>query len=238
MKAIGKSCLQLLVSLKRDAMLLAACLAPVLFGLLFRFGIPVLEGYLTFRFKQADMLSPYYGLFDLLFSLLAPAMLCFAAAMVILEETDDHIAGYFYVTPLGYRGFLASRVLIPSAAAFILTLLLLPLFVLTPLSAGSMLLMVLCGSMQGVLTTMLVVSFSSNKLEGVAVTKISSLLMLGIFAPYFIKNSWQYLFSALPSYWIAKAVFEKQQLFFIPAVFLSGIWYLCLAERFRKKTVK
>ena len=41
--------------------------------------------------KKEFILSPYYSLFDIFFASLTPCMFCFIAAMVILEEHDDHI---------------------------------------------------------------------------------------------------------------------------------------------------
>lgn len=47
MRAIRSGFLQMLVFMRRDMMLSAACLAPVLAGLGIRFGIPFLEDVLT-----------------------------------------------------------------------------------------------------------------------------------------------------------------------------------------------
>ena len=57
----------------------------------------------------------------------AAAILIFSdpAAMVVLEEIDDHIAGYLFVTALGRRGYFVSRLCVPAGAAFLFTALLL-----------------------------------------------------------------------------------------------------------------
>ena len=75
MRAIRSGFLQMLVFMRRDMMLSAACLAPVLAGLGIRFGIPFLEAVLTERFSRSAVLSPYYALIDIFFSMLSPAML-------------------------------------------------------------------------------------------------------------------------------------------------------------------
>ena len=67
--------------------------------------------------------------------MLSPVMFCFVAAMVILEETDDHITGYLFITTLGRKGYLAARLGLPAVISFIITLVLLPIFRLTKLSA-------------------------------------------------------------------------------------------------------
>ncbi len=58
MRAIRSGFLQMLVFMRRDMMLSAACLAPVLAGLGIRFGIPFLEAVLTERFSKSAVLSP------------------------------------------------------------------------------------------------------------------------------------------------------------------------------------
>lgn len=134
MRAIRLSFFQMLTCMRRDLMLFAACLAPILAGLLFRFAIPFIEAALTDWLCRPSVLSPYYALIDLCFAMLSPAMFCFVSAMVALEEADEKTAAYLFVTPLGKNGYLAARLLVPSAAAFLITLVLLPLFKLTALS--------------------------------------------------------------------------------------------------------
>ena len=183
MKAIWLAFVQLLCSIRRDAMLFAACFAPLLFGLFCKLGVPRLERLLTEYFKTGPLLAPYYSLLDVFLAMLPAVMFCFAAAMVMLEEADDRTAAYLFVTPLGRRGYLAARLGLPAVFAFGLTLLLLPLFRLTPMSLVLTLLLALAGTAQGLLLTLMVVSFASNKLEGMALTKLASALMLGTMGP-------------------------------------------------------
>ena len=100
----------------------------------------------TKRLHMPAVLSPYYGLIDVIFAMLSPAMFCFAAAMVVLEETDEKTAAYLFVTPLERRGYLAARLGIPAAVLLF--------------AAG--------GTLQGVIAALLILAFSSNKLEGMA----------------------------------------------------------------------
>ena len=232
MKAIRLSFFQILAYLRRDMMLFAACLAPILAGLVFRFAIPLLEGALTDWFHIPAILYPYYALIDAFFAMLSPTIFCFVSAMICLEEADERTATYLFVTPLGRNGYLAARFGIPSVAAFLVTVVLLPVFKLTSLSAVDMVLLAAGGTLQGLIISLLIVTLSSNKLEGMAITKLSSLMIFGAVIPFFIKHNVQYVISPLPSFWIGKAVCENQLLFLFPAFILSVLWICVLLKRF------
>lgn len=228
MKAVCKSFLQMLSFVKQDMMLFAACAAPILAGMAIRLGIPFLEQELVKWVGLPEILPPFYGLFDLFYAMLAPTMFCFVAAMVMLEEHDDHIDAYLSVTELGKGGYLLSRILLPAAIAFVITLVLLPLFHLTELTALEFLFLSLTGTLQGGIIGLLIVTLSTNKLEGMAITKMATMMLLGAFLPYFVSSPVQYAASALPSFWAAKAIYEQNILFMLPALGTAGLWIGCL----------
>ena len=235
MRAIRLSFFQMLAYMRRDMMLFAACLAPILAGLLFRFGIPLLEATLTNWFHMSAIISPYYALIDMLFAMLSPAMFCFVSAMVSLEETDEKTTAYLFVTPLGRNGYLVARFCVPAVVAFLVTIVLLPILKLTSLSLVDILLLAAGGAVQGVIISLLILTLSSNKLEGMALTKLSSLMIFGAAVPFFIKRNVQYVISPLPSYWIGKAIFENVSLYMLPAFALSAVWIYFLLKRYLRK---
>lgn len=226
MKAIRLSFFQLLKFVSKDKMLLAALLAPLLAGSAIRFGVPFTESILTHVTALPAILSPYYGLFDIFFSSITPAMFCFIASMVMLEERDDHIDRYLFVTGLGQNGYFVSRIVIPALVAFLVTAAFLPVFRLTALSLWSILWLSLTGPLQGIIIALLIVTKSSNKLEGMAITKLSSLMMLGAVTPYFVPAPVCFCFSFLPSFWVGMAVYETNLVYILPSVLVAGIWIL------------
>lgn len=232
MKAIRLSFFQILAYMRRDMMLFAACLAPILAGLLFRFGIPLLEAALTDWFSISAILSPYYALIDILFAMLSPTMFCFISAMVSLEEADEKTAIYLFITPLKKTGYLSARLAVPAATAFLITVILLPIFKLTTVSSIAILLLAASGTLQGIIVALLILTLSSNKLEGMAVTKLSMLTIFGAVIPFFIKDNIQYLLFLLPSFWIGKAACENKLLYILPAFTCSAIWIYFLLKRY------
>ena len=234
MRAVRLSFLHMLKLIRQDRMLLAAGLAPFLAGLAIRFAAPLAESGLIRLTGTEAVLAPYYALFDLFFACLTPAMFCFIAAMVMLEERDEHIDRYLFVTGLGRNIYLVSRIGFPVLAAFVVTRILLPVFHLSPLPAGVGLLLSLAGSLQGVIIGLLIVTISSNKLEGMAVTKLSSLMMLGAVIPYFVPAPFSFGFSFLPSFWMGKAMVEGSLLYLLLSIAAAGSWIAVLWNRLCK----
>ncbi len=235
MRAIRLSFLQMLKFIRHDMMLFAACLAPILAGLAIKWGIPLIEKMLVRWAGKCEIIFPYYALFDIFFSMLAPIMFCFTAAMVVLEEHDEHIENYLFVTRLGRMGYIVSRIYVPAFIAFLVTFVLLPFFSLTSLSFPMIAFLSLTGALQGIIIALLVVTLSANKLEGMAVTKISTLTVFGVFAPYFIPIPLQYILAFLPSFWTGKAICEQSFIYMFPSILLACVWIFLLNIKFKRK---
>ena len=122
MNAVIRTFMMMIRQVWEDGMLLGALCAPVLAGVVFRFGVPFAELQLCRYFQSAEILLPYYLLFDLFLCSLTPYMFCFAAAMVMLTEHDENLTRYMSVTPAGRCGYLLARLGIPAAFARFVTL--------------------------------------------------------------------------------------------------------------------
>lgn len=238
MKSILRSFGQMMSCIRQDMMLVAAGFAPLLCGLFFKLVIPLLETLLTSQFHQVEILVPYYALFDLFLTVLTPMMYCFIAAMIILEETDDHIAQSLAVTPLGKRGYLISRLGIPALLSLCVTILVLPIFSLTKLRVMMYLSFSLAGTIQGMMIALLVVSYSTNKLEGMALTKISSILLLGMLVPFWSHTDIQYLAAAFPSFWLGKAAYDGKPSYGLLSCGVSIVWLFVIGRKFSRRLAK
>ncbi|HGM3457849.1 ABC transporter permease [Clostridioides difficile] len=224
--------------IKRDAMLFIVCVSPILCGVFIKFGIPLIQNISLNKFYYQLNLEPYFLMFDLLLAFITPFMFFFASTMVILGEIDDSISNYLIVTPLGKTGYLVSRFGIPGILAFIITMILLIFFSLTRISFLLNLSISLLVLLQGVIISILVISLSSNKLEGMVITKFSGVFMMGILAPFFILNKVQYILFFLPTFWISKAFKEDNYIYMFISIVISLIWILLLFKKFSKKIVK
>lgn len=236
-KRLSISFMQYLNQIARDAMLFLSCLAPVLYGLFMKFGIPAAEKFLTGYYSREEVLVPYFLIFDLFLVVLTPMMFSFASSMVILGEIDDGITKYMSVTPLGRGGYLISRLILPLTLSFVVSIIVMNVFSLTITSFEMIAILSFLSSLLGFITSMMVVSFSANKVEGMAITKMSGISMIGIILPFFVLTRIQYLAIMLPSFWMAKFALEGEITYLILCVMVSAGWILLLLRKFMKKTM-
>ncbi|MPM25739.1 hypothetical protein SDC9_72239 [bioreactor metagenome] len=218
----------------RDSMLAAVCGATLLTAFFFRYGIPAVERALYAHF-QRPILEKYYLLFDLLLALLIPYLLTFAASMMMLTEYDENIAGYLAVTPVGKRGYVESRLGLSAAIAFAASVVLVRAFSLTQWKLSMIILVSMLTGLASVGVALLLFSLSHNRVEGMAMAKMSGLLLMGLPVPFFLLSNTQYLFSPLPTFWIAKLGMEPNLIYFFAALLTSVLWILLLYGKFRKK---
>ena len=219
---------------KGDMMLALSCVVPLLAGLVFRFLIPPAESWLV-AYTGGAVIAPYYPLLDLFLACIAPMMLCFATTMILLEEVDDKVSRTYSVSPLGKGGYLLVRLGVPAAVALLANLLVLALFSLSGTGGLRIFLAAGLGCIQALIISMLIIVFSKNKLEGMAVTKISAITLLGLPAPYFLDGPLGFVPAFLPSYWMGRFSQTDSLIPALAAVLLSAIWILLLSRKFMRK---
>ena len=221
--------------ISKDSMLYAVLFAPVLAACMFRFGIPYAETLLCAYFGKPAILSNYYLLVDLFLAVLTPYMFCFASSMVMLTELDENMAAYMAVTPIGKRGYLTSRLVFPTVISFFVSILLMHFFSLTVWSVPILLITCLMTGLSSIAVSLLIVAYSHNRVEGMALAKLSGIILLGLPVPFFLFSGVQYLFSVLPSFWIAKLCIDQNLFFALPALLTCLLWIWVLYGRFEKK---
>ena len=69
-RSISISFIHMLKFVKKDMMLLAAGVSPVMIGAAIRFGLPFIENLLVKYTGLPYVMEPYYGLIDILFCIL------------------------------------------------------------------------------------------------------------------------------------------------------------------------
>ena len=141
-------------------------------------------------------------------------------AAAILIFSDPAAMGLFFMGAI----VLLERLGLPAVAAFFVTLILLPVFKLTTLPSLTILLLTAGATLQGVIVALLILTISSNKLEGVAVAKLATLTVFGAAVPFFIQSNVQYAISPVPAFWIGKAILESRPVYMLPAFGLSIVW--------------
>lgn len=228
-----------LKQVRRDSMLVMMLLAPLLAAAAFKYGMPVLDGFIAAQWTGKSILSGYYLLFDSMLSFITPYLVCTISSFLILEERDDGITGYIAVTPVGSSGYLTSRLYLPAGISFVFSIIVLTLFRLTNLSAAAIVSLSLLSSFSAVAISIIVVSAAGNKVEGLALTKLTGITLLGLVAPFFIKGNSQFLFAIFPSFFLAKTALSTNALLFllysVGGIICSLAWIFLFYRVFKRK---
>lgn len=217
-------------------MLYAVLAAPLLAGAVFRYGVPAAETALCAHFGEASILSGYNRLFDLILVVLTPYLFCFVSSMAMLAELDENMAACMAVTPVGKRGYILSRLVFPAVISVPVSAVVVRLFSLTAWNPVVLIAASALAGLQGIALALLIVAFSHNRVEGMALAKLSGVVLFGLPVPFFLFSGVQYLFSPLPSFWIAKFCADNHALpAAAPAVLTSLLWIWLLYGRFARK---
>jgi fluoroquinolone transport system permease protein len=216
-------------------MLFMVCIAPILAGCFFRFGIPLIERFLVDRLNLVLSLNNYGVLFDLLLSTITPYMFCFASSMVMLTEYDENITEYLAVTPIGKKGYLLTRLGIPAVLSFLASCALLLIFSVSHLPVYLVIVVSFLSGLLGIEISLLLFSVSNNRVEGMAMAKLSGLLLIGLPVPFFLPGKYHLFFTPLPSFWIARLAIERNVSIFFPGFIVSSLWILLLYKKFDRK---
>ena len=235
MRAVNKMFIYMVKQITQEMMMLMLAAAPILAGVFFRVGIPFLEKNVLSRFGMEQMLAPYYEIFGWLFAMLTGMLFAFVGGLVVLGEIDDNLAKYIMVTPAGMKGYLCSRIIIPALISGVATLVLVPVFSLVPVSTAKLIVMGISTMLSGIVTALLVVAISSNKVEGMAVGKLSGLFGVTFFVPLAINGTIKYAFCLFPMFWIGEWSISGGWGKLVMAAALFIIWIHILFLRFRKK---
>lgn len=223
--------------ISHEAMMAMLVIAPFAVGMIFRFGCPLLESKVLDRFGYGDVMVPYYDLFSWLLAMLVGMMFAFVGGLVVLGEIDDGITKYILVTPPGEAGYLFSRIIMPAIISGVVTALILPVFALKHLNISEIAVMTVSTVLCGFVTALLVVTVSSNKVEGMAVGKLSGLFGVTFFATLVLKGSIRYLFMVFPMYHIGVWSRGGSDFYLVIAALLFVVWITVLYRLFRRKFI-
>lgn len=220
-----------LKQITRDGMLFALVPAPVIIGLLFKLAIPfanrIVEEHLSFS------LMPWYGLVDGALICLIPMLTAMITAFLLLEERDEGISVFYQVTPTAGYSYMVARVGFPMVWTIGVTIIITIIFGLSGLSVMMVLCCSLISTLMGIALAMMVVTMAGNRVEGLALSKLMGVSILGLVAVWTIPAPYDYLTAFLPSFWIGKIIVEGlMPLPLVMALSLCAIWIFIFTRRF------
>lgn len=187
-----------------DPVLMVGIFAPLALLVVSRFGFPIVADWLMndYVFNLYE-----YSSFAAIFLVVTIPMLTgMMTGLLMLDERDDNVISYYAVTPLMRRGYMIYRLVLPSVLCTLLSSL---YFIGSGLSSYQLehwyiLVLLAC---EAPCFTLFLASFSANKVEGLALSKIGGLFIAGPIVAYFVPGPWQLLGAWIPTYWPVKVFF-------------------------------
>ena len=118
---------------------------------------------------QTAVLAPYYFVFDLLLSVMTPLMFTAAGAMVVLDEADLGLARAIALTPVGRRGYLASRIGVPAVISTVYCAIISLVFRLSDIDIPRLLLLAVCSGVLSITAALMIVAMAKNGTFGISI---------------------------------------------------------------------
>ena len=192
----------------RDTTLVMALFGPLAITILLFF-LPTIELFLQARFEIDP--TPY-RLFVVSFLNLIPGMLfAMIYGFIILDERDEDVIDFISVTPLRKQGYLTYKLMMPMLLSALFFLLIFYATALVPLNPLHGLGIAIVIALEAAIGTLFLVTFSENKVEGLAFSKLLGIMYLAIPLVFFWNSGWHWLSVFLPPFWIAKAFIHSQE---------------------------
>lgn len=190
-------------NISRDLMLLFVLISPLIIALVFNFLIPYAESLLKaeLEFQLAE-----HNLFILSFIImLVPMMYGIIISFLIIEEKDENILSYLFVTPLTKVEYLLYRTTAAVIMSVLFNIFILYYLHLVEIKLIQSLPVILLAALNSILTVLIIVTFAKNKVEAFAYAKISGILFLAPLVGYLFESNWRYLAAIFPPFWISEA---------------------------------
>ena len=235
MRALGPIDLK---SVRRDSMLRWLLWVPILWGLLARWGVPVLTSWLAERY--AFDLTPYYPLIVSLLVLMTPTLLGSVVGFLLLDHRDDRTLTALQVTPLTIEGYLLYRTAVPMAVCVAMTMMIIPIAGLVSIGIVPALLASLQAAPIAPLYALFVGAFAKNKVQGFALFKAAGALAWPPMIAYFVTSPWQVAFGLDPLYWPVKVfwMFEAGEsgvwLYYLVGLAYQSVLIVALLRRYKR----
>ncbi len=206
----------------RDPVLMVGFFAPIALLIVSRFGFPAAAEGLS-RSSSFDLYA-YSSFTGITLAITIPMLIGTMTGLLMLDERDEGLISYYAVTPFMRRGYMLYRLILPMVLAVLLSGIYLVFSGRFEYHLGNLAVLVLL-ALEAPCYTLFLAAFAANKVEGLALSKISGLFIAGTMVVYFVPGVWQLLGTWLPSYWIAKVYFNIEAASLIKVGIYFGIGF-------------
>lgn len=216
------------LSVRRDAMLRWMIFLPLAITAAVRLLLPIGVSRMD-DWIPLNMETHYPPLMGALFLLVVPFLWGMLIGFLLLDQRDDGTLTALQITPLPMSHYLLYRLGAPAVLSAVTTMVLFPFAGLATLRPLPLVLLALLSAPLAPLVALLLAAFAENKVQGLAMSKASGLLMLPALAAYFLPDPWRWLAAVAPTFWTAEAFWQALEngALFWPCV-AGGIVYQLL----------
>jgi fluoroquinolone transport system permease protein len=190
----------------RDSFLLYLFAYITLIAVALRYLLPYLNARIAATGLLAHPLSDWYPMLVAYFLIfLGAALVGMIFGFVLLEEKDDNTLKALLVTPLPLRRYVAYRVTISMALAFVEVIMSVWITNVAVPPLGQLAILAAGASLSAPITALYFAALAENKVQGLALTKFTGIAGFLIPLAWFTPGPLQFLFGLFPPYWISKA---------------------------------
>lgn len=226
-------------SIGRDALLRWMLIVPLFVTVPMRLVLPAVLARIGVALST-DLLPLYAPIASAALLLLTPVLYGMVIGFQLLDQRDDQTLVALQVTPLPPGQYLAYRLATPTVASAAIGLIALPLAGLPGIRLWALVLAALASALLAPLTALALACFAANKVQGLALMKAGSVLLMAPLAGLFSHSGWRHLLGVLPTYWPANIYWLFQAgaphawLFLAVALVYQLALVLVLVRRFRR----
>lgn len=187
-------------NMTRDSMYIFFMVYPVILGVVGYFLIPYLNETLSETSLVAEIVS-------MILILMTGFIFGALTAFTLLDDKDDDVLLSLKVTPISVKVYVLVKLMISFIFGFIATLVITLATNFLPGSSFWIILLIsLLGALQAPGVALIVNSFSSNKVEGFVIMKMSALILVFPVLAFFVQT-WQEVFLVFaPGFWSARMI--------------------------------
>lgn len=190
-------------NVRRDSLLILSLIGPVIIAIVIRCLVPVVTA-LILNYSSFN-LEDHYNFIISFALLLTPMILGSLAGFLVLDERDQGILTYLSITPLSKTFYLFYRIITPVTISFIFSFFILTFNGLIEVNLIRQIPVMVMASLEAPIIALIIVSFASNKVEGLAISKITGIILLAPLVRYFISSKLRFLAGFFPPFWVAEA---------------------------------
>jgi fluoroquinolone transport system permease protein len=188
-------------NVRRDLIFNMAWIAPLLLAVFLKVTMPSANR-LVYDFFSVELYD--YSLFIMsVVLLMTPVLIGMMSGLMLLEERDGEMLTYYAITPLTKQGFLVYRLFFPMLIGFGVSLIVTFIVHLVPID-WKLCLVLLLMMFETPVVALFIASFAKNKVEGLALAKVTTFLLTTPLVIHFVDSKWAMLGMILPPYWAVK----------------------------------